>query len=73
MSIFYILYVVYNIIGNVSCCHTTDVGLVFVQPGSNQTNYDHRIIGCGVLDHFLTNNNVICSFRMFSNRTLFLI
>ena len=70
MSIFFsILYVVYNIIGNVSFCHTTDVGLVFARPGSNQSNYDHRMIGCGVIDHFLTYNKVICSFRMF--RTLF--
>ena len=58
MSILSILYVVYNIIGNVSCCHTTDVGLVFARPGSNQSNYDHRMIGCGVIDHLLTYNKV---------------
>ena len=68
MSIFSILYVVYDIIGNVSCCHKTDVGLVFARPGSD---YDHMMIGCGVIDHFLTYNKVICSFRMF--RTLFSI
>ena len=61
---FSILYVVYNIIGNVSCCHTIDVGLVFARPGSNQSNYDHRMIGCGVIGHFL---KVV--FEMF--RTLF--
>ena len=55
--------------GNVSCCHTTDVGLVSAPPVSNQSNYDHRMIGCGVIAHFLTYNKVICSFRMF--RTLF--
>ena len=61
---FSILYVVYNIIvSNVSCCHTTDVGFVFARPGSNQSNYNHRMIGCGVIDHFLTYNMVICSFR----------
>ena len=61
---FSILYVVYNIIGNVSCCHTTDVGLVFARPSSNQSNYNHRMIGCGVIDHFLTYNMVIYSFRI---------
>ena len=68
MSIFSILYVVYDIIGNVSC-HTTDVGLVFARPGSNQSNFDHRMVGCGVIDHFLAQNKVICSFRML--RTIF--